>query len=151
MLGLKMRKAEGERLEKSLLKDLADLEGGLSKMRALSELQAEKIKERLLERVASWNLTVPVDATRFEMEVAFLSDKAVIHEEVERLSIHIDEIKKLFKQKKSVGRKLDFLIQELHREINTIASKSSLSELSKLAVESKVSVEKLREQCQNVE
>jgi uncharacterized protein (TIGR00255 family) len=86
-----------------------------------------------------------------EWEIAFFADRADITEEINRLRIHATEFARLLEDKKPVGRKLDFLTQELHREVNTMGSKSGQIEVTRLTLEAKTVIEKLREQVQNVE
>ena len=91
------------------------------------------------------------DEARLLNEVAFFTDRAGIDEEIERLKIHIASFFELLESSQPVGRKMDFTIQEINREINTVGSKSNDIELSNIVIKVKTELEKLREQCQNVE
>ena len=101
------------------------------------------------DRVAQ--VKADVDPDRFEQELLFLLQKQDIAEEIQRLETHINETTQVVEKGGVVGRRLDFLMQELNREANTIASKSQDSELTKLALEIKVLIEQIREQVQNIE
>lgn len=96
-------------------------------------------------------LKIEVDATRFEQELVILLNKMDVSEELDRLTVHAKSVEKLLLSKKTVGRRLDFMMQELNREANTLGSKSMSSELTELSVEMKVLIEQMREQIQNIE
>ncbi|MBF0187285.1 MAG: YicC family protein [Magnetococcales bacterium] len=110
----------------------------------------ETMATRLQERIAELTAERTVDEGRFAQEMAFLLNKSDIGEELDRLQVHIAEMRSVLVNGGEVGRRLDFLCQELNREVNTIGSKSQEADLSSLVVEMKVIVEKLREQCQNL-
>lgn len=145
------RKREGAETQKNLQETVQTLQTLCQEVKALAAGHPEKIRERLQKRIAQWTLTPPVDASRLETEIAFFADRADISEEIQRFEAHLAEFFKLLKIAQPVGRKLDFLTQELHRETNTIASKADDLGISRLAVEAKTAIEKLREQVQNVE
>ena len=92
-----------------------------------------------------------VDETRLLTEVAVMADRSAIDEEIVRLGSHVEALRKLFEDEKPIGRRLDFLVQELNRETNTISSKSQDIPITRLTVDMKAEIEKLREQLQNVE
>ncbi|MGJ0429179.1 YicC/YloC family endoribonuclease [Methylobacter sp.] len=104
-----------------------------------------KLKDRITELVAE------PDFDRLEQELVFLAQKLDISEELDRLETHIAEVLRVLKQKEPVGRRLDFLMQELNREANTLGSKSADKEMTQIAIELKVLIEQMREQIQNVE
>ncbi|WP_442498228.1 YicC/YloC family endoribonuclease [Methylobacter sp. sgz302048] len=104
-----------------------------------------KLKDRIAELVAE------PDFDRLEQELVFLAQKLDISEELDRLETHIAEVLRVLKQKEPVGRRLDFLMQELNREANTLGSKSADKEMTQIAIELKVLIEQMREQIQNVE
>jgi len=108
-----------------------------------------QLQRRLHDRVAK--LAVDVDPARLAQEVALLAERADISEELVRLASHLDQARALVAAPGGVGRRLDFLVQELGRELNTIGSKSALAEVTALVVDGKAALEKLREQVQNVE
>lgn len=94
---------------------------------------------------------MPLDENRLAMEVALFADRAAIDEELTRLNSHFGQFKKLLRSAEPVGRKLDFLVQEINREVNTIGSKANYAPLSSIVVEMKAELEKMREQIQNIE
>jgi uncharacterized protein (TIGR00255 family) len=147
----KMRQSEGKRLKTVLGDGLKDIEKAVEKLSTLAPLHPEKVKEKLTQKLATWNLTAPIENSRLEWEVALLAEKADITEEIDRLKLHTKEFYTILEGSKPVGRKLDFLTQELHRETNTVSSKASAIEITRVAVELKATIEKLREQVQNVE
>ena len=110
-------------------------------------LQAQR--EKLQSKIAA--LDVELDPDRLEQEIVLMAQKADVDEELDRLDTHITEVRRTLKQKNSLGRRLDFLMQELNREANTLSSKSVVSETTQAAVELKVLIEQMREQVQNIE
>jgi uncharacterized protein (TIGR00255 family) len=96
-------------------------------------------------------LSTPVDPTRLEQEIVLLAQKLDVSEELDRLTAHLAEFRDNLKSDAPVGRRLDFLVQELNREANTLASKSADAETTRHAVDIKVLIEQIREQVQNVE
>ncbi len=108
-----------------------------------------RARARLLERVAE--LAASVDHDRLEQELAVLAQRLDVDEEIERLRGHVVEIRKTFAEREPAGRRLDFLMQELNREANTLSSKSQDIETTRAAVDMKVLIEQMREQVQNVE
>jgi len=114
-------------------------------MPQILKAQQERLKETLSEMLEQ------LDETRLEQEIVMLAQKADISEETDRLEAHLEEVRKALKQKDAVGRKLDFLMQELNREANTICSKAVVIDTTLNAVELKVLIEQMREQIQNIE
>lgn len=106
-------------------------------------------RQKLQEKIAA--LSVELDPDRLEQEIVIMAQKADVDEELDRLDTHIQEVRRTLKQKNSLGRRLDFLMQELNREANTLSSKSVVSETTQAAVELKVLIEQMREQIQNIE
>lgn len=146
-----MRKKEGQSLRATLEQGIKDLSAAVTKIEAFAESQPKRIQEKLKARLAQWGLSSPVDPQRLEWEVAFYAEKADVSEELVRLKAHAQSFLELLKTNGPIGRRLDFLSQELNREINTLSSKASILEMTQVAVEIKTSIEKLREQVQNVE
>jgi uncharacterized protein (TIGR00255 family) len=109
----------------------------------------EKLLQRLRERVEQ--LSGDVDNERIEVELVMLAQKLDVDEEMDRLSSHLAEVKKAVDRSDPIGRRLDFLMQELNREANTLSSKSQDTEITRAAVDLKVLIEQMREQIQNVE
>ncbi len=143
-----MRKREGEAMKKDLANSVKEISSVVDRIRGLARDQVKVKMDTLSKRLSS--LAEGVVDDRIYMEMAVLSDKLDINEEIIRLKDHLAKFKAMMKEPGQVGRKLDFLAQELFREINTIASKSSNSEISHLTVEVKNNIDKIREQCRNI-
>lgn len=144
-----MRAREGERLRELLEQRCEALAKLVATMRArLPELRA-RLQQRLRERVAEY--AASIDAERLAQELALLLQKADVDEEVDRLDGHIAEIRRVIAGDEAAGRRLDFLMQELNREANTLSSKSQELDTTRIAVDMKVLIEQMREQVQNVE
>ena len=143
------RHSEGAKLDKLLRERLAALAKTATTIRDLLSRQADAVGDRLRRRVRE--LTEQVDPERMEQEIALLAQKADVAEELDRLDIHVAETRRSLDAGGPCGRRLDFLMQELNREANTLAAKSYLPEAAHLAVDLKVVIEQMREQAQNVE
>lgn len=143
------RTREGAELEQLILQRLDAVSAQVVAVRArLPEiLQAQR--EKLQQKIAA--LGVELDQERLEQEVVLLAQKADVAEELDRLDTHVIEVKRSLKQTDSLGRRLDFLMQELNREANTLSSKAIVSDTTQAAVELKVLIEQMREQIQNIE
>ena len=147
-----MRESEGAGLVDDVKKRLSALEKFVGQIEPLKSGAPSRLRERLLERVALLAPDIKVDAQRFAAEVAFLSERVDISEELARIAIHLSGFKDGLKgDSEGVGRKLDFLTQELGREFNTIGSKAQDAEIQGLVVEAKAELERIREQVQNIE
>ncbi len=148
-----VREAEGLALRGDLLARLDDLESTIGKIEPFSEKVTEHFRDKLEQKLARmFKHEGVVDQARLAQEVIFYSEKADITEEITRLRSHLQRFRAVLANSDgSVGKNLDFLCQEMNREMNTIVSKSSLPEISGLGVEGKVEIEKIREQVQNVE
>jgi uncharacterized protein (TIGR00255 family) len=143
------RAREGVRLRELIEQRCNGLEGWVTQVRArLPEVQL-RIRARLNERLAE--LKAQVDQDRLEQELAILLQRLDVDEELDRLTGHIEEIRRVTAANEPAGRRLDFLMQELNREANTLSSKSQDLETTRAAVEMKVAIEQMREQIQNVE
>jgi uncharacterized protein (TIGR00255 family) len=143
------RAREGARLRDTLRSRCEALRERVATVRArLPEVRA-RIQSRTAERAAQ--LGVAVDAERLEQEIALLTCKMDVEEELDRLGSHVTEILQVFDSKEPAGRRLDFLMQELNREANTLSSKSQDVDTSRAAVDIKVLIEQMREQVQNIE
>lgn len=143
------RTREGAELEQLIVQRLDAVSAQVVAVRArLPEiLQAQR--EKLQQKIAA--LGVELDPERLEQEVVLLAQKADVAEELDRLDTHVIEVKRSLKQTDSLGRRLDFLMQELNREANTLSSKAIVSDTTQAAVELKVLIEQMREQIQNIE
>jgi uncharacterized protein (TIGR00255 family) len=143
------RAREGTRLRELIEQRCVSLEGFVAQVRTrLPEVQA-RVRERLDTRLAE--LKAQVDQDRLEQEIALLLQRLDVDEELDRLTGHIAEIRRIIGSNEPAGRRLDFLMQELNREANTLSSKSQDLETTRAAVEMKVAIEQMREQVQNIE
>jgi uncharacterized protein (TIGR00255 family) len=146
-----MRRQEGERLQKDLQTRIVSLQRLTQAIAERAPKVVTEYQEKLRERLAELIPDAAIDENRMAMEVALLADRASIDEEVVRLKSHLEEFAKTLSFSEPIGRKLDFLIQEMNREINTVGSKANDLEITKLVVEGKSELEKIREQIQNIE
>ena len=145
------RTSEGARLKEDLLAKLDDLSKDVDFVENKSPEIIEEYKSRLREKIEDLLDNTSVDESRLAMEVTLFADKICVDEEIVRLKSHIREMKDALNGDEAVGRKLDFLSQELNREANTILSKSSNVEIANTGIEMKTLIEKIREQIQNIE
>ncbi len=147
------RAREGAALKADLSARAVTLEKLVGDLRELTADAPDQCKKRLRDRLdrALQPGDGPIDPQRLAQEVAFLADKADVTEELTRFATHVAELKRLLDQSGPAGRRLDFLTQELNREINTIGSKSQSATVAARVVDAKAEVERLREQIQNVE
>jgi len=142
---------EGETLRVEFHSHLARLQTLIHQVKDLSCLEPSRQKEKLLKRIAKIEeKTLAIDPVRLAQEVALFADRCDITEELERLQSHFNQLQMMFEES-PVGRKLDFMLQEVLRELNTIASKTLSDAISHLVVESKAINEKMREQVSNIE
>jgi uncharacterized protein (TIGR00255 family) len=147
----KMKRSEGESLERDFQQRLRRIVERLGSIKQRFPLSLEAYRDRLLERLLALLGEVELDASRFQQEVAFLAERTDITEEIVRVESHLAQFTALLQEKDPVGRKMDFLVQEIHREVNTISGKANDAEISQRVVEIKSELEKIREQVQNVE
>jgi uncharacterized protein (TIGR00255 family) len=145
------RDAEGAALDKELRALLATMGEHVGVMAARGPAATERKQQRLRERVQALIGSTPLDEARLATEVAMWAEKSDITEELARLRAHMGELARLLDEGGAVGRTLDFLIQEMNREVNTVGSKADDLELSQAAIAAKSTLEKLREQAQNIE
>ena len=143
------RAREGAELEQLILQRLDAVSTQVVAVRNLMPGILAAQREKLQTKIAA--LQVDLDPERLEQEIVLLAHKADVDEELDRLDTHVIEVKRSLKQTDSLGRRLDFLMQELNREANTLSSKSIVSETTQAAVELKVLIEQMREQIQNIE
>jgi uncharacterized protein (TIGR00255 family) len=151
----KMRENEGEMLKNELNFRLKEIEDKLPGIESEAATVTEEYQTRLMKRIsdilAKTAAEIEIDQARLAQEAAFLADRGDISEEITRLKIHIDQYRKIMDEDKEVGKRLDFLTQELNREANTIASKTNNMNIKEASLAIKSAVEKIREQVQNVE
>lgn len=148
---LAMRRGEGSRLKKDLTARMDTMEGYAAAIEKRAPGVAEDYRVRLTERVNEMLGETEVDRSRLATEIALFADKAAIDEEIVRLKSHLLHFRELLEAEEPVGRKMDFLIQEMNRECNTIGSKANDAALTDLVLLCKAEIEKLREQIQNIE
>lgn len=143
------REREGAKLAELIAQRCASLRQEVSKVVTLMPVILEAVRARLRTRLSE--LAEDLDPARLEQEIALLAQKMDVAEEMDRLSAHIEEVETVLQRSGAVGRRLDFLMQELNREANTLASKSNDVETTRIGVEMKVLIEQMREQIQNIE
>lgn len=146
-----MRRVEGESLAADMGERLAVIEALTARIEERAPMIVEEYRERIAARIKELTADIPFDEGRLLTEVAIFADKVNVNEEIVRLKSHIAQLRSMLMSDEPVGRKLDFLIQEMNREINTVGSKSNDLETARLVIDVKAEIEKLREQCQNVE
>lgn len=146
-----MRRREGSALDRDLLGHLGEVERICAEVRERVPEAREAIQARLRERLARLAEGLALDAGRLEQELIYAAERGDISEELSRLASHIAQFRGMLAAPGPAGRKLDFLVQEMNREANTIASKSSDLPLTQRAVDLKSAIERIREQVQNVE
>ena len=144
-----MREREGNELAAVLEAKLQDVEATIVALRLSSPAIAATLHEKLVQRIEKIDLEV--DPTRLEQELVILAQKIDVIEELDRLSTHVLEVRRNLSDPEPVGRRLDFLMQELNREANTLSSKAAVSTTTMHAVDLKVVIEQMREQIQNIE
>lgn len=148
---VEMRKKEGELLYRDFISRADTIKNFLSTVKSRAPHVIVEYKKRLEERVAELTDSLDIDESRLSQEVAIMTEKSDITEEIVRFESHLSQFRKMLENDGAVGRKMDFLLQEMHREINTIGSKSSDVEISMNVIEIKSELAKMREQAQNVE
>ncbi|MGI6432266.1 MAG: YicC/YloC family endoribonuclease [Sphaerochaetaceae bacterium] len=148
---LETKKNEGEALKKDLLLLIKQLQEHVNSVEAYTKTLEQKLKESLHERLNLLLGEVELDQSRLHQEIALLLTKASVREELVRLQAHLKASEQLFDSSEAVGKRLDFLCQEMNREINTIGSKSTMVEVSQHVVAMKDALENIREQVRNIE
>ncbi len=143
------REREGARLADLISQRLKSMGEQVKIARERMPQVIAAVRDRLKNRLAE--VAENLDQERLEQEMALLAQRLDVDEEMDRLRTHLDEVKRVLKQNEPVGRRLDFLMQELNREANTLGSKSADSETTAVSVEMKVLIEQMREQVQNIE
>ncbi len=147
-----LRVQEGERLKTDILSKTEEILGYVSKIETISAETIKEYREKLYNRVREVVSTmVEIDETRILTEVAIYTDKTCVDEEIVRLRSHVEAVRGMMESGGAVGKKLDFIIQEMNREINTIGSKANELKIAEIVIEVKTIIEKIREQIQNME
>ena len=145
-----MREVEGETLKKNIIEKVAFVNDALQKIEERAPFVSKDYRARLEAKLADLD-EIQVDESRLLTEVMLFADKACIDEEITRLHSHISQMYSIVEESVPVGRKLDFLVQEMNRETNTIGSKSNDIQITNHVVDIKSEIEKIREQIQNIE
>lgn len=148
---ISMRSIEGENLKAVILKHLNVISDHAQTVNILAPKVIDIYREKLKNRVQEYLCETTPDESRLLTEVATYSDKVNIDEEINRLFSHISQFVEMTCSEQPIGKKLDFLVQEMNREVNTIGSKANFTDITKCVVELKNEIEKLREQIQNIE
>lgn len=147
-----MRIREGENLKRDILNNLTAIEENVDRIKEIYINYTDEYKEDFMKK---YNELIEdksiIDEKRLEFELALLIDKYAIDEEIVRMYSHISQFKSMLNSDEAIGKKMDFLIQEMNRESNTILSKTKNIDISKIGVEQKNLIEKIREQIQNIE
>ncbi|HDY83673.1 MAG TPA: YicC family protein [Halieaceae bacterium] len=143
------RRREGDKLAGLVLDRLQQVESQVTATRELLPALMQQQRDRITARIA--DLRIDVDHNRLEQELVYMAQKADVDEELDRLEAHVSEVRHTLEKGGPCGRRLDFLMQELNREANTLSSKSISSSTTRNAVELKVLIEQMREQIQNIE
>ena len=146
---LEAREREGGRLAELIAQRITSMRAQVELARERMPQVIAAVRDRLRSRLAE--VAETLDQARLEQEMALLAQRLDVDEEMDRLNTHLDEVTRVLRQDEPVGRRLDFLMQELNREANTLGSKSADSETTAISVEMKVLVEQMREQVQNIE
>ena len=146
-----MRAVEGEKLKEDILEKINVIESLVKDISKLADTVPKNYKAKLEERLSELLNGADIDQNRLATEVCIFADKATVDEEIIRLGSHINQIRKTLSLSEPIGRKLDFIIQEMNRETNTIGSKSSDIHMTNLVIDIKNLIEKIREQVQNIE
>ncbi len=147
----KSRALEGGKLVEVLRKHRQSYYENYQKIEGWTESYQRSVEEKLKKRFDEMKVGIPVDEPRFMQEVVFYLEKLDVHEEINRIASHMHKFDSLLIDSGEVGRQIDFLVQELNRETNTIGSKSGMLEISDAVVQMKVQLEKIREQALNLE
>jgi uncharacterized protein (TIGR00255 family) len=148
---VRMREKEGRFLRRDLQQRLNSLTARLARIRQIAPDTVRRYREQLRARVKEAGLEVPLDDERLMKEVVVFADRCDISEELTRLESHLAQFAEQLRSTEPVGRTLDFLSQELNRELNTIGAKANAAEISQEVVKMKAELEKIREQVQNIE
>lgn len=148
---MKMRRQEGDQLKNDLIDRIDFIDDNIKIITKETNGRAEETRDKLLERITNLIEEDKIDPERLEMEVAILVDKMDVTEELVRLQSHLKFFKEAVEQPEPAGRQLNFLTQEINRELNTIGSKANNSEIAQYVVKCKEALEQIREQVQNVE
>ena len=146
-----MREAEGEKLKSDVLEKSELILDMVTQVEKLSPVTVENYRNRLYQKLSEVLEGKDIDEQRIVTEAALFSEKIAVDEETVRLRSHISQLKSMLSSDETIGRKLDFIVQEMNREVNTIGSKAQDLNITRLVVDAKAEIEKIREQIQNIE
>lgn len=148
---VKMRETEGEKMKADILEKLSNIEAMIEKVCEYSPETVKAYRERLMAKMTEILENKQIDEQRILLEAGIFAEKIAVDEETVRLKSHFEQFRKMLDTEELVGRKLDFLVQELNRETNTIGSKAQDLRITRIVVDVKSEIEKIREQIQNIE
>ena len=148
---VKMREVEGEKMKADILEKLSNIEAMIDKVCEYSPETVKAYRERLMAKMTEILENKQIDEQRILLEAGIFAEKIAVDEETVRLKSHFEQFRKMLDTEELVGRKLDFLVQELNRETNTIGSKAQDLRITRIVVDVKSEIEKIREQIQNIE
>ena len=148
---VEMRSTEGERLRNDITEKADGILRMVMEVERLSPITVENYRNRLYKKLSEVLENKDIDEQRILTEAAVFSEKIAVDEETVRLRSHISQLKNMLRSNEAVGRKLDFIVQEMNREVNTIGSKAQDLNITKIVVDMKAEIEKIREQIQNIE
>jgi len=148
---IKMREDEGKNLEKDILNQISSIKALGKLISTKQSITVQKFQDKLKEKIQTLTTGIEIDPARIAQESALLADRCDVTEELVRLESHLDQFNKLVSSHEPQGRKLEFLTQEINREVNTMGSKTIDLEVSKAVIEMKSCLEKIREQLANIE
>lgn len=148
---VEMRQTEGEKLKSDIISKADFILEMVSQIEEISPQTVENYRNRLYQKISEVLDGKDVDEQRIVTESALFAEKIAVDEETVRLRSHISQLKSMFESDEPVGRKLDFIVQEINREVNTIGSKAQDLNITKIVVDMKAEIEKIREQIQNIE
>lgn len=148
---IQMRENEGQRIKTDLLEKITFIEQNIEQIKTFSPETTENYRNRLYDKMKEVLEATGIDEQRILLEAAVFAEKTAVDEETVRLNSHIAQLREMLDGENAIGRKLDFLVQEINREINTIGSKAQDLRITKIVVDLKSELEKIREQIQNIE
>ena len=148
---VKMREEEGKNLEKDILNQISSIKALGKLISTKQSITVQEFQDKLKEKIQTLTTGIEIDPARIAQESALLADRCDVTEELVRLESHLDQFNKLVSSQEPQGRKLEFLTQEINREVNTMGSKTIDLEVSKAVIEMKSCLEKIREQLANIE
>ncbi|MCL2077805.1 MAG: YicC family protein [Oscillospiraceae bacterium] len=148
---IQMRENEGQRIKSDLLLKITFIEEKIAEIKKISPETTENYRKKLYDKMKELLESTAIDEQRILLEAAVFAEKTAVDEEIVRLYSHIAQLREMLDSENTIGRKLDFLVQEINREINTIGSKAQDLRVTKIVVDLKSELEKIREQIQNIE